>query len=152
MNADTEAKVKAAFIFNFTRFITWKSDKNDAPLRIVIFGSEKINAFLKAYVEEKNLSSQISVISVNTPPDGKENINLLFIDNSKERFSGEILRQLSGKNVLTVSDIEDFVLQGGIIGMYNEGGRIKLAINLSEANKSGLKISAKLLEVAKVIK
>lgn len=152
MNAETEAKVKAAFIFNFTRFVSWKTKKADTPLRIAIFGSEKISKFLTTYIEEKNLSGAIAVISYDSPPLGSENINLLFIDHSKERFSSEIIKQLAGKDILTVSDIEDFAVQGGIIGMYNESGRIKLAINLTEANKSGLKISAKLLELARVIK
>lgn len=152
MNADTEAKVKAAFLFNFTRFVAWKPKKDDAPLRIAIFGSEKISSALESYIEEKNLSSQISVVYYDKTPSRNDEFDLLFIDFTKERYSQELLRQCSGKNILTVSDIDDFARQGGIIGMYNEGGRIKLTVNLSEANQAGLKISAKLLELAKVIK
>jgi hypothetical protein len=58
---------------------------------------------------------------------------------------------LGSAKVLTVSDISDFARQGGMIGFVIEDGRVKIQINLQAVNNAGLKISAKLLEVAKII-
>ena len=64
----------------------------------------------------------------------------------------ELLKNVKGSRVVTVSDIPDFSRQGGIVGFAIENGRVKIEINVNESKRAGLKFGAKLLEVARLIK
>jgi hypothetical protein len=64
----------------------------------------------------------------------------------------EWLTQLAGKPVLTVSDQPDFARGGGMIGFIKEAGKMRFEINLQVAERAGLRVSSKLLQVGKVIK
>ena len=75
---------------------------------------------------------------------------VLFIGRAESRWK-EILGQVRNMGVLTVSDRENFASQGGMVGFYNDSGRIRLEINRTVAQGANLKISAKLMELARSV-
>jgi hypothetical protein len=76
---------------------------------------------------------------------------VLFVGRSELAHLPRILQQIRGTGVLTVSDIEDFARKGGIVGFFNQGGRVRLEINAVLARQAGLKLSAKLLEISRIV-
>ncbi len=151
---ELEAKVKAAYINNFTRFIYWKSEEsgNDKePIIIGVYGNDIIGDILTDYSKKQSCGQSVIIKKFKKKISEVGNCHLLFISHSEQQQLSLVLKELEGTNVLTVSDIPNFAKQGGMIGFYLEQNRIKIEINLNETNKAGLRVSAKLLEVARII-
>jgi hypothetical protein len=152
--SNLELQVKAAFIINFTRFIYWNTKEHPetaSPITICVFGTDPIGDLLYDFSKKKTDDPPIIVNKIKKNIGDITNCQLLFVSRSKEQQMPVILEQLEGSNVLTVSDIDGFARHGGMIGFFIENGKVKIEINLSAVNKARLKISAKLLEVAKIV-
>jgi hypothetical protein len=153
-NDNLESKVKAAYIYNFTKFVRWNQQDgniNPSPLTIAVFGADPIGNLLEEF--SKNMPEGQSIIVKKNKKDlsSAVNCNLLFISQQEQQRLSSIFKQLEGSNVLTVSDIPGFVRRGGMIGFFVKDDKVKIEINLNAVNKAGLKISAKLLEVARIV-
>jgi len=77
--------------------------------------------------------------------------HLVFISDSEARRVETILAPLASRPVLTVSDMTNFARQGGVIGFYPEGKKVRFEINVNTAQRSGLKISSDLLRLGKIV-
>lgn len=151
--SDLEARVKAAYVYNFTKFVDWPGDERASasePIRICIIGNDPIRTLLGELSNREAKGRPIKVLRVkdinSLPP-----CNILYVCRSEQPQLATILERLQGMHLLTVSDIPSFAQKGGVIGFITENDRIKLEINSRAARQYGLKISAKLLEVAKVL-
>ncbi|MBV6513639.1 MAG: hypothetical protein FMNOHCHN_03174 [Ignavibacteriaceae bacterium] len=150
----TENKVKAAYVYNFTRFVNWtnpESGQKKETIRIGILGSESIAELLKEAAAAQNKKNEIVVQSLDNSSFSPGDFDILYIDNTKKSELKNILAKTRGHQVLTVSDLELFTRMGGIIGFVKEDKRIKIEINLELAKKEKLQISAKLIEVARLV-
>lgn len=146
-----EARVKAAYVYNFLTFVEReKPEPEDAPVRVCVLGDETLLAQLKGLSGRQVRGRPLEVLSgPEAGPPGS--CHLLVIGRSEAARLPEILRTLSGSSVLTVSDIPRFSQSGGMIGFLTEGGRVKIEVNPGAAAAAGLRVSAKLLEVARVV-
>jgi len=91
------------------------------------------------------------VIRMYRPFDDLEGCHLIFIPASEKGRAGQILRPVREANVLTVSDTFEEGRQGAIISFFIEQNKVRFAINIEAAKKAGLKISSKLLRLAKIV-
>lgn len=144
----SEYEVKAAYLFNFTRFITW----NEAPaelseLTICVFGR---NPFGDVLNQLDGRVSQGRTLELAFPMSLAEadRCQVLFVGTTKARDLPSITEYAHTRQILTVSEIPDFVDEGGIIGYVKDGNVIRFEINLLEAQRAGLHINSRLLELA----
>jgi hypothetical protein len=154
LQSDLESRVKAAYINNFTKFIYWKSPEQGSTknqIVIGVYGSDPVGEILEDYSQKQKDGQSIIVKNVSKKPAELASCNLLFIAQSEQQQLAQILKQIEGTNILTVSDIAGFVKKGGMIGFFIDQNKIRIEINLRTTNRAGLKISAKLLEVARVV-
>ncbi len=77
---------------------------------------------------------------------------MVFLSASEEGHIDAVLQDLKTKSILTVGDMKSFARRGGIVFFVRRKNTVRLEINLRAAERAGLKISAKLLEVAKIVK
>jgi len=146
--------VKAAYIYNFTKFVYWQKGADTAQVNLVtifIVGDDPIGDLLAGFSKKQASGQTIIVKKIGAESLDPASCQLLFIGRSEERQLPILLRQVEGTSVLTVSGISEFALQGGMIGFIVRDGRVKIEINLPAVNKAGLKISAKLLEIANLV-
>lgn len=153
---NVEARVKAAYLVKFTKFIYWDSRAANArsstsPIVISVLGSDPVGGLLDKFLQNQKSASPIIINRIGKDLNDLENCNLLFISKQEAARLPTIFKQLEGSNVVTVSDINNFARRGGMIGFVIDEDRVKLEINLDATNKAGLKISAKLLELSKII-
>ncbi len=148
-----ETRVKAAYVYNFLTFVEREKPEPEpegAPVRVCVLGDEALFAQLKGLAGRPVRGRALEVASgpeTGPPP----SCHLLVIGRSEAARLPEILRTVSGSSVLTVSDIPRFSRRGGMIGFLTEGGRVRIEVNPGAAAAAGLKVSAKLLEVARVV-
>jgi hypothetical protein len=144
---DLEAKVKAAYLFHLTKFVDWPKLPAD-NLRICVVGNDPAGRLL-GELSNRQVKELPLKIEVNSPVD-LALCQVLFISRSERKW-GELLEKLDGKSVLTVSDLDNFARHGGMVGFYSEGGKIKLEINPVAARNANLRISSKLMELARPV-
>jgi hypothetical protein len=150
---ETEAKVKVAYVFNFLKFVEWPGAERNAPsapIRICIVGTDPIRTMLGELSIRKIRERQIQVDHMKEL-EGLRDCHLVYISRSEEFVLPQVLRQFEGVPVLAVSDIPQFAHKGGMIGFATEDSRVKVEISRGAVLQAGLKVSAKLLEIARIV-
>ncbi len=142
-----EYQVKAAFLLNFTKFIEWPAEPGGA-FDICIVGDDPFDGVLDQIVAgESYQGRRIVVRRVHRPPPAS--CQVVFVGKS-EKDVGAFLAGL-GRGVLTVGDSPDFLTDGGMIGFTLDKGRVRFDIKEPAASMAGLRLSSKLLSVARVV-
>ena len=148
-----EMQVKAAYLYNFTKFVYWNTRADVVePVTIGLIKADNIALLLEGFIKAKAPESGIIVKKINASEADLANCSFVYIDQSQKDILPDILKNIKHDKVLTVSDIYGFARQGGMIGFFQEDGRIRIEINLTEVEKAGLAVSAKLMEVARIVK
>jgi len=147
-----EFQLKAAFLYNFSNFINWPStafDTQQADLQICIFGQNPFGNILEAATE--NLSVKSHPLKIKYPQTLQEVskiCHILFVSDSETEELSEIIKTVEDLPILTVSDTEDFMAEGGMINFYIENNKIRIKINNDKLEQAGLKADATLLNLA----
>jgi hypothetical protein len=148
-----EYAVKAAFLYNFAKFVKWPADAfSDAqsPFVLGIIGEDPFGSALDA-IRRKSVGNRKLVITRLDKLEDIKKCHMLYISRPRENDLDQIFARLKGLNVLTVSDIEGFALKGGIIGLFKVGNKIRFEINVNSVKRSGLQVSSKLLNLARIV-
>ncbi|MBN2063425.1 MAG: YfiR family protein [Sedimentisphaerales bacterium] len=160
---EKEYKVKAAFVYNFMKFIDWEGmaisgfkDKPDIGLGIV--GDDPFDGGLEALKSKTIGDKKITVyyFSFDSLADeaGSKQLsscNVVFISKSEQKHYAEITGKIADSNVLTIGDEDSFANSCGVISFDIEKGKVCFDINLNNAKKSGIKIDVKLLKLARKV-
>jgi hypothetical protein len=151
-----ESKIKAAYLYNFARYIQWPEDtfKNEKePFCIGIVGTDPIKKNLEQLAKSKTINGRSLRVKQFTRPIEVQPCQILFISPSlKPESQQQILRSMEGKNVLMVGQSDAFLDMGGVIDFVVRNNKVRLMVDLDAAQREKLKFSAKLLRVAKVVK
>jgi hypothetical protein len=153
-DSELELSVKTAYIYNFIKFIGWQKEKGEAfsgPIRICMVGDDPLGEALSELENRQVKGHSIQVERHIYETGDLSGYHIVVIGRSEaERLPG-ILKQLGDANVLTVSDIQQFAQKGGGIGLVTVEGKVKIEINSRVTSQAGLRVSAKLLEVARIV-
>lgn len=150
----SDSAVKAAFLFNFIKFVEWPADRfpgEGEPICVGVLGLDEMAEALSP-IERRNIRNRPLRIYRNPTPAELALCQVVFISDSEQDRLAEILPVLAANAVLTVGDMDDFAARGGVIGFVIRNSRVGLEVNAGAAEASHLKISAKLMELAKVIR
>jgi hypothetical protein len=147
----SEYQLKAAFIYNFAKFVQWPEKAlppDDSPLVIGILGENPFHDDLSRVVSGKKVDEHPLIIRPVRVAAEATNCHTLFISASQKPRLTQILKDLRGASVLTVSEMDGFTEAGGMINFVREGTKVRFRINNEAAAKVGLKVSSKLLMLA----
>ncbi len=149
---EAEYRVKAAYIYNFANFVTWPVTVLAAgePLEVCVLGDNPFGGALEP-ITSRTVAGRSLRLRYLERAESIEGCRVLFVGSSERYGLGHILEQARQRSVLTVGEIPDFALQGGVIGFVVRDGKVRLEINSRAARRASLKISAKLLEVATIV-
>lgn len=145
------AEVKAAFLLNFSKFIEWPARPAGADFVIGVLGDDAVADALRGIGAGKSAASRPLVVRRVAIRDDLASLQMLFVGVSEESRLVEIIRRTGGGSVLTVSDMDRFCQQGGIIQFRSERDRVRFEINLDQATFAKLAINSKLLALAKTV-
>jgi len=151
----SEYQIKAAFLYNFARFVLWPADParnlND-PFTICIVGRDPFGTALDEVVQGKTISGHRLVIRRWKPEQNWKGCQIAFISSSEGKDLPTILQSLKQTSVLTVGETEGFAQLGGMINFVIEQEGVHFEVNVEAAERAGLKISSKLLNLAKIVR
>jgi len=150
----SEYEVKAAFLFNFTKFVEWPDrsfDDSHAPIVIGIVGDDPFGDSLLRIVAGQKAQGRAIIIIKYRRGDDLRRCHILFISASERQRSPQILAGLRDASVLTVSDMDGFADAGGVMQFVMQENRVRFVVNLDAATQGKLRVSAKLLALAQVV-
>ena len=150
----TEYQLKAAFLFNFAKFVEWPAPafaSNNSPLIIGVLGDNPFRDDLARMIQNKLIDDHpLKVVEFKDfhAATGLTNCHILFICSSEKDRLPEIFESLRGSAALTIGESANFAESGGMIQFFMEQTKIRFQINQDAATKSKLKISSKLMSLS----
>jgi hypothetical protein len=151
-DAVAASALKAAFLYNFAKFADWSQLPPGAPVVLCAVGGDAIVAALVETVRGQNIGGHTLAVSRPQEDNTWRSCQLLYLAEAEIQRSASGLNGIRMLPVLTVSDRKGFAAAGGIIELYLEHGRMRFAINLDAAERAGVRLSSRLLALAKVIR
>jgi hypothetical protein len=153
----SEYLIKAGFIFNFAKFVEWRTSafaQPDSPIVIGILGTDPFGTAIDQIVQDKKIGARGFVVKrLKWGKDLKELLDckILFVSASEKAHIDELLQMVKGLSILTVGETPGFAERGGIIRFTVEDNRVRFEVNVEAAQQAGLTISSRLLTLARII-
>jgi hypothetical protein len=150
--APLEYDLKAAFLYNFVKFVEWPPDAfagPRSPLTICVYGQDPFGDSLDGVVRGETLGERGLLVQRPEGLDDLRDCRVLFVSRSERQRLPEILSRVEGAPVLTVGETDGFLRAGGMIDFVLEDNKVRFLINQDAAERSRLRISSKLLRLAK---
>jgi len=150
----SEYDVKAAFLFNFAKFVEWPAAAfRDAsePIVLGVVGDDPFGDTLDRMLAEKKIRGRTLVVKRFETVDSLERCHILFVSRAESAHLDRVLARIHGTPTLTVGDGERFAEVGGMIGFTVERSRVRFDVDLQAARRAGLNPSSELLKVARVV-
>ncbi len=153
-------KLKAAFLYNFGKFVAWPegafADKQ-SPIVIGVLGDDPFGRILAATVKGKTARERAFVIKrfASTKSASGEELrkcHILYFPQSESDHVQSVLKAVNGAHVLTVGEGSPFAIRGGVMAFGFDGDKLTVYVNREQAGRAKLKISAKLLKRATIVK
>jgi hypothetical protein len=148
--AASEYEVKAAFLFNFAKYVAWPEGTfraSEDPIVICVLGGNPFGTLLESAIKDKKVNGRTLAIREPKSVSATEGCHIVFLASSERPRVAEVLAGLAVRPVLTIS--EDPVAEPGpILGLTLKGKRVCFEVNLTAARRAGLKLSSQLLKVA----
>jgi hypothetical protein len=150
-----EYRVKAAFIYNFAKFVEWPQQtfKTPAdPIVICLLGQNPFGAALVDAVTGKAVEGRTFQVRQLNADQGAGGCQIVFVGASERKRVRAFLAEIKNGGVLTIGETDDFTSQGGMINFKIEAGRVRLQVSMDAADEARLRISSKLLSLAEIVK
>ena len=148
----TEYEVKAAFIYNFARYIQWpKGSDANKPFVIGVIGKDPFGFALDDAVRGQTVQGRPVAVTRFERIDDIINCDILFVCSSESGHLQQIFLTLRKAPVLTIGDMNEFAELGGMINLINENNRIRFEINPQAIGRVGLKAGSQVLRLAKIV-
>ncbi len=149
----SEYEVKAAYIFNFAKFIDWPADYlNQDTIYLCIYKNDPFGIILEKTMIGRKVNGKVWKITRIKSLKEIDKCHMLFLSEIKQHEVIQLLNNIGRKPIVTIGDeLPIFCESGGIINFMSQFSDRQFAINKDAADHIGINISPKLLLLAKII-
>lgn len=147
-----EYRVKAAYLLNFAKFVEWPTNRFEtrtSPIKVGVLGKDPFGNDLDRTMAGRVLDGRKFEIIRTDDPEKARDCHIVFVSSSERKRLGEVIEMLHQKHVLTVGENEAFGEAGGIVRFFLYENTVRFKISAPAAEKAGVVISSKLLQVGK---
>ena len=148
-----EFQVKSAYLYNLPKFVRWPESMHDYPreiLTICVIEHEAMREYLYG-LDGRSTPGYVLKVSYRNADTGLAGCHMAYIGRGSDFYTRSTLEWCQKNHILTIGDQPGFVELGGVVGFSLIDERVRLVINRSAARTSGFQISARLLELARVL-
>jgi hypothetical protein len=151
----SESQIKAAFVYNFTKFVEWPADSFPTardPIVIGVLGEGALTIELQTIVADRRVNGRTIVVTNVQTVEQVNAAQVLFVSAAEDARFAELHAAVRNSPVLTVGESPAFSAAGGAISFVQQGSKLRFEINMASAERSGLKISGQLQALAVAVK
>jgi hypothetical protein len=147
-------RLKAAYLLNFVRFVEWPPDAAPAggPLTVCIINDDRVARELERTLDGRAVDGRtVTVVrlAVSAP---LPMCHVVYLAASGQHHSLDVIGGLKGKLALTVSDIPNFAKTGGMVELFVEGGRMRIAVNVDALQRANVRLSSRVLAISRIVR
>lgn len=150
-----EYELKAAMLYNLTQFVEWPASaypNPQTPFVLCVLGRDPFGNLLESTVLKQTVNGRpVRILHLENDKEVRS-CHILYISSSERKTTAQIYSNLNGCSALTVGEMTQFAAHGGMIQFSLEDRQVRFDINLDVASRAGLKISSKLLLLARIVK
>ncbi len=149
-----EYEIKAAFLYNFAKFVEWPAEAfvdPQAPFVLGVVGEDPFGSVLAQTVGGKTVNGRQLMVRRFKHGEDLRGCHILFVSSSEKKHLAQILESLKGSSVLTVGETDRFAQFGGAVNFILEANKVRFEINVDAAARARLKLSSKLLALARIV-
>lgn len=152
---DREAKIKAAYLYQFIRYVRWPRNafaNADSPILVGSIGGDPVNPYLSAIANSRSAGKRgLAYRPISNIAEAKA-CHILFVSDRADRKTVEsIIRNLGNEPVLLVGETPSFLNSGGIISFTVVNNNVRLQLSMKSAANHQLKISSQLAKLAQIV-
>lgn len=144
----TESELKAAYLVNFLKYVEWPGTRT--TINLCLFGRDSLAPYLAAYEGRQVGGHELHIRKVSSPEQLAECQELFVPETEEVRFAA-VMRWVDKQAILTVSDTETFIRDGGAIALIRTDGRLQFDVNADALARAGLRGSPQMLRLARRI-
>ncbi len=147
-----EAQLKSAYIISILNYVQWPNKDPSKIRNICIYSKNPFDDFLENFAKlSKSENKHPTVISYPSKISEVNDCDVIYFSRSSESELPNFLEVAKDKSILTISDVEGFCAEGGMVEFVSKKNRIKLHINYHSTKDAELEMSSLLLELAKIV-
>lgn len=150
-----ESQVKAVFLYNLIKFVTWPGPENKVDSFVIgVLRGNSFGALLNKVVEGERIKNRKIVVEQYASPEQImwARVDMLFISRGSVPGGDCLFSKAVENNVLTVGEEAGFCRRGGMINLVTRGRRILIEVDIGRIRKSGFRVSAQVLKLARIVK
>lgn len=147
-------ETKSEMLWNIAKFVQWPDASlanSKGQIVFTILGEDDLAVELATLLSSKTINGKPVFVRFARRAQDARGSQILYVASSETARMEAVLMEVAGAPVLTVADTPAFAASGGMVGFAEESGKVRFEINLGHAERSGLRISAKLLALARVV-
>ena len=151
----TAPVLKAAFLLNLAKFVEWPADVVPAggPITLCVSGDPAVAEPLADSVKGHTIEDHPLAVRRLAANDGAlRGCQLLYMSGLDAPRTAKLIESLAGVAIFTVSDLDRFAQTGGVAQLFVDGDRLRFAINVDAAQRARLRLSSKLLSLARIVR
>jgi hypothetical protein len=145
-----EVPVKAGFLFNFAKFVEWPAARS-GPLDFCVMGDDRMAAYLETGLSGKSIGSRRVTVRNRPGPAELQSCSVIYLGRAEKKSAPQVAQSVVGKQILTVSEFPELGSQGVVISFFVDQERVRFEVHLGAVGRAGLKISSKLLILARIV-
>lgn len=149
---DRAAKLKAAYLFNFVKFVQWPNAKAEDAIVVCFLGRSRVQRALTHSAEGKKAGGRVLTVRDLEPTRDLQGCSMLYVDAGAAGADQRLAALDPTVPLLTVSDSSGFARAGGMIELFSSSNRLQFNINVDAARRAGLTVSSSLLQLAASVK
>ncbi len=153
-----EHHLKARYIDGFTAFIQWPKStfsSPDDPLKLCVLGDnpfgKALDILVDAHNDRKTRRSRLRAVDYLRQGNDVSRCHLLYISKSEESYVQQVLTQVKGKPIVTISSLKNFAINGGMIQFYIRNNKVRFLIDPQTLRNEKLQPDANLLRIADLV-
>ena len=150
-----ESHVKAAFLYNFAKFVEWPSQTFKTPgdpILVCVLGRDPFRRALEEVIRGKSIDGRALGFRQVNDAEQANACQILFVSASQDKRYRSLLGNLKPAGILTIGEEQGFAASGGVINFKLDGGHVRFEINVDAAEHARLQISSKLLSLAEIVR
>jgi hypothetical protein len=150
-----EYQVKAAFLYNFAKFVEWPAEEFKTPrdpIVVCVLGHNPFGSSLEDVIRGKSIDGRAFAFRQVSNAEQAGACQILFVGSEDEKRFRSLVRGLKPAGILIVGEMQGFAADGGIINFKLDGDRVRFQINVDAADRAQLHISSKLLSLAEIVR
>jgi hypothetical protein len=144
-----EVSVKAAFLFNFAQFVDWPAG-GTGSFNFCVIGDDQMAEYLTLNLRNQSIGSRRSVVKSALATGELTSCNIIYVGRSSKKSAPVVMQAVAGKPILLVSEFPELGDRGMAINFFLDEERIRFEVHLGALEKAGLKVSSRLLNVARI--